>query len=151
MVIDEIKRRSELFPFLRVLADRKPLPARFLILGNASPDLLSHSSETLAGRLETLHLEGFRLGDLGLRAQGRHWLRGGFPLAYTAKTEADSVAWRRQFLQTFFERDIPSSASRFRPLRSAMEYASPLSPQTWNGAELRPHHRRQRTNSAPLP
>src|SRR5437879_2824876 len=61
VVIDEIQRRSDLFPLLRVLADRKPLPARFLVLGSASPDLLKHSSETLAGRLETVPLEGFRL------------------------------------------------------------------------------------------
>src|SRR5438445_11376973 len=105
VVIDEIQRRPELFPLLRVLADRKPLPARFLILGSASPDLLSQSSETLAGRLETVHLEGFRLGDLRPSAQDRLWLRGGFPLAYTAKSEGDSLAWRRQFLQTFLARD----------------------------------------------
>src|ERR1700737_4621744 len=100
VVIDEIQRRPDLFPLLRVLADRRPLPARFLVLGSASPDLLSQSSETLAGRLETVLLEGFRLGDLGPKAQDRLWLRGGFPLAYVAKSEADSVAWRRQFLQT---------------------------------------------------
>src|SRR5438477_3941961 len=89
VVIDEIQRRPDLFPLLRVLADRKPLPARFLILGSASPDLLSQSSETLAGRLETVHLEGFRLGDLRPSAQGRLWQRGGFPLAYTAKSDGD--------------------------------------------------------------
>jgi len=77
VVIDEIQRRPELFPLLRVLADRQPLPARFLILGNASPALLRQSSETLAGRLETVPLEGFRLGDLGAGFQDRHWLRGG--------------------------------------------------------------------------
>ncbi|MGA2231993.1 MAG: AAA family ATPase, partial [Tepidisphaeraceae bacterium] len=65
VVIDEIQRRPDLFPLLRVLADRKPLPARFLILGSASPDLLRQSSETLAGRIETVPLEGFRLADLG--------------------------------------------------------------------------------------
>src|SRR5271165_3956789 len=92
VVIDEIQRRSELFPLLRVLADRKPLPARFLILGSAAPQLLRQSSETLAGRLETVFLEGFRLGDLGAAAQTRHWVRGGFPLSYTARTEADSLA-----------------------------------------------------------
>src|SRR5271169_3666138 len=77
VVIDEVQRRPDLFPLLRVLADRKPLPARFLILGSASPDLVSHSSETLAGRLETVLLEGFRLADLAPTAQSRHWLRGG--------------------------------------------------------------------------
>jgi len=65
VVIDEIQHRPELFPLLRVMADRKPLPARFLILGSAAPDLLNQSSESLAGRLETVLLEGFRLGDLG--------------------------------------------------------------------------------------
>src|SRR5438093_6096631 len=83
VVIDEIQRRPDLFPLLRVLADRNPLPARFLILGSAAPNLLSQSSETLAGRLETVYLEGFRLGDLGTSAQGRLWLRGGLPLSYT--------------------------------------------------------------------
>src|SRR5665213_1467611 len=92
VVIDEIQRRADLFPLLRVLADRKPLPARFLILGSASPELLRQSSESLAGRLETVPLEGFRLADLGAAAQGRHWLRGGFPLSYTARAETDSVA-----------------------------------------------------------
>ena len=48
VVIDEIQRRPELFPVLRVLADRTPLPARFLILGSASPELLRQSSESLA-------------------------------------------------------------------------------------------------------
>jgi hypothetical protein len=138
VVIDEIQRRPELFPLLRVLADRKPLPSRFLILGSASPDLLSHSSETLAGRLETVHLEGFRLGDLGRRAQGRHWLRGGFPLAYTAKTEADSVAWRRHFLQTFLERDIPQLGIDVPAiaLRRFWYMLAHYHAQTWNGAEL---------------
>src|SRR5436190_14098883 len=105
VVIDEVQRRPDLFPLLRVLADRSPLHARFLILGSASPDLLRQTSETLAGRLETVHLEGFRLADLPQKAQSKHWLRGGFPLAYTAQTEIDSMAWRRQFLQTFLERD----------------------------------------------
>lgn len=77
MVIDEIQRRPELFPLLRVLADRRPLPARFLILGSASPELLRQSSETLAGRIETVPLEGFRLNDVGLTRQDRHWLRDG--------------------------------------------------------------------------
>src|SRR5271165_2491775 len=107
VVIDEIQRRPDLFPLLRVLADRSPLPARFLILGSASEDLLRQSSETLAGRLETVPLEGFRLADLGAAAQDRHWLRGGFPLSYIARSEKDSLAWRKQFLQTFLERDLP--------------------------------------------
>jgi len=65
VVIDEIQRRPDLFPLLRVLADRSPIPARLLILGSASPELLQQSSETLAGRLETVPLEGFRLSPSG--------------------------------------------------------------------------------------
>lgn len=138
VVIDEIQRRPELFPLLRVLADRKPLPARFLILGSAAPELLSQSSETLAGRLEAVFLEGFRLGDLAPRAQGKHWLRGAFPLAYTAKSEGDSVAWRRQFLQTFLERDIPQLGIQIPAiaLRRFWNMLAHYHAQTWNGAEL---------------
>lgn len=138
IVIDEIQRRPDLFPILRVLADRKPLPARFLILGSASPDLLQQSSETLAGRLETVPLEGFRLSDLGAAAQGQHWLRGGFPLAYTPRREADSVAWRRQFLQTFLERDLPQLGVRIPAitLRRFWNMVAHYHGQIWNAAEL---------------
>ncbi len=138
VVIDEIQRCPELFPLLRVLADRQPLPARFLILGSAAPDLLRQSSETLAGRLETLPLEGFRLADLGAAAQDRHWLRGGFPLAYTARSEADSFQWRRQFLQTFLERDIPQLGLGIPAvaLRRFWNMVAHYHGQTWNGAEL---------------
>ncbi len=138
VVIDEIQRRPELFPLLRVLADRRPLPARFLILGSAAPDLLSQSSETLAGRLETVLLEGFRLEDLGAGAQSRLWMRGGFPLAYTARSETDSFAWRRQFLQTFLERDIPQLGIQIPAvaLRRFWNMLAHYHAQIWNGAEL---------------
>jgi predicted AAA+ superfamily ATPase len=138
VVIDEIQRRVDLFPLLRVLADRKPLPARFLILGSASPDLLKQSSETLAGRLETIPLEGFRLVDLKARMQSHHWLRGGFPLAYTARTEADSFAWRRQFLQTFLERDLPQLGVTIAAaaLRRFWNMLAHYHGQIWNAAEL---------------
>lgn len=138
IVIDEVQRRPELFPLLRVLADRRPLPARFLILGSVSPDLLRQSSETLAGRLETLPLEGFRLADLGASAQGRHWLRGGFPRAYTPRLESDSLSWRNQFLQTFIERDLPQLGVRI-PARAVRRFWSMLAHyhgQIWNAAEL---------------
>jgi predicted AAA+ superfamily ATPase len=138
VVIDEIQRRPDLFPLLRVLADRTPLPARFLILGSASPDLLRQSSESLAGRLETVSLEGFRLSDLGAAAQSRHWLRGGFPLAYTARTEADSLTWRRHFLQTFLERDLPQLGIRIPAavLRRFWNMVAHYHGQIWNAAEL---------------
>jgi predicted AAA+ superfamily ATPase len=138
VVIDEIQRRPDLFPRLRVLADRSPLPARFLILGSASPDLLRQSSETLAGRIETVPLEGFRLSDLGASAQSRHWLRGGFPRAYTPRSEADSLAWRRQFLQTLLERDIPQLGISIPAiaLRRFWNMLAHYHGQTWNAAEL---------------
>ncbi len=138
VVIDEIQRRPDLFPLLRVLADRKPLPARFLILGSASPDLLKQSSETLAGRIETVLLEGFRLDDLGAKMQARHWLRGGFPLSYTAGAEADAFAWRRQFLQTFLERDLPQLGVTIpaAALRRFWNMLAHYHGQIWNAAEL---------------
>lgn len=138
VVIDEIQRRPDLFPLLRVLADRRPLPARFLILGSTSPDLLKQSSETLAGRLETVPLEGFRLADLGAAAQTRHWVRGGFPLSFTARNEADSVAWRRQFLQTFLERDMPQLGVTIPAvaLRRFWNMVAHYHGQIWNAAEL---------------
>jgi predicted AAA+ superfamily ATPase len=138
VVIDEIQRRPELFSLLRVLADRRPLPARFLILGSASPDLIRRSSETLAGRLETVQLEGFRLADLGAAARDRHWLRGGFPLAYTARSDADSLAWRRQFIQTFLDRDMPQLGVTIPSvtLRRFWNMLAHYHGQTWNAAEL---------------
>ena len=138
IVIDEIQRRPDLFPLLRVLADRRPLPARFLILGSASPDLLRQSSESLAGRVETIALEGFRLGDLGANAQPRHWLRGGFPLSFTARTEANSLAWRRYFVQTFLERDIPQLGITIPTvaLRRFWNMVAHYHGQIWNAAEL---------------
>ena len=138
VVIDEIQRRPELFPLLRVLADRQPLPARFLILGSAAPDLLKQSSETLAGRIETIPLEGFRLADLGVAAQARHWLRGGFPLSYTARTESDSFVWRQQFIQTFLERELPQLGVTIPAiaLRRFWNMLAHYHGQIWNAAEL---------------
>jgi predicted AAA+ superfamily ATPase len=97
---------------LRVLCDRDPLPAHFLILGSASPDPVRASSESLAGRVETISISGFSLAEVGVDAFAQHWLRGGFPLSYLAATEADSIAWRKNFIQMFLERDLPQSGLR---------------------------------------
>ena len=107
VVIDEVQRKPDLFPLLRVLADRRPLPARFLVLGSASPELLRQSSESLAGRIEVVPLGGLSLQETGPARLDRLWLRGGFPRAYLARSQGDSHEWRRQFIQTFLERDIP--------------------------------------------
>ena len=107
VVIDEIQRRPDLFPVLRVLADRTPLPARFLILGSAAPELLRQSSESLAGRLEIIRITGFSLTDTGIDKQASHWLRGRFPCSYLAASNEDSLVWRKNFALTLVERDIP--------------------------------------------
>jgi predicted AAA+ superfamily ATPase len=107
VVIDEVQRRPELFPILRVLVDRADNAARFLILGSASGELERQSSESLAGRRERIIIGGFSQRELGSEAAPVLWRRGGFPLSYLAATEEDSVAWRRQFIQSLLERDFP--------------------------------------------
>jgi predicted AAA+ superfamily ATPase len=121
VVIDEIQHRPDIFPVLRVLADRRPLPARFLILGSASPELLRQSSESLAGRIETIAISGFTLEEVGATSLDRHWHRGGFPLSFLARTNDDSFAWRQQFIQTFLERDLPQLGIRI-PARAALRF-----------------------------
>lgn len=106
IVIDEIQRSPELFPLLRVLIDRRPPTQRYLILGSASRELLRQSSETLAGRIAYLELPpftAFEAEDLP-----RLWLRGGFPPAYLALSDDDSMVWRKAYVTTFLERDVPA-------------------------------------------
>jgi len=137
VVIDEIQRRAELFPILRVLADRKPLPARFLILGSASPDLLRQSSESLAGRVEVITMGGFDLAEVGSEASAKLWLRGGFPDSFTAANESDSFSWRKNFIQTFLERDLPQAGISIAPM-ALFRFWSMLAHyhgQVWNAAE----------------
>jgi predicted AAA+ superfamily ATPase len=122
-----------------VLADRRPLPARFLILGSASPDLLRQSSETLAGRIETITLGGFGLEEVGAArsALGRLWRRGGFPPAYLARTERDSFVWRQQFIQTYLERDLPQLGITI-PAATLLRFWTMLAHYhggVWNAAE----------------
>lgn len=138
IVIDEVQRRPELFPVLRVLADRVPLPARFLILGSASPALLRQSSESLAGRIALIQMNGFSLEEVGAAAHLRHWLRGGFPLSYLAADDSRSSLWRADFVRTFLERDlgqmgfaIPSS-TMLRFWTMAAHYHG----QIWNHAAI---------------
>ena len=137
VVIDEVQRRPELFPVLRVLLDRKAAPARFLVLGSASGDLLRQSSESLAGRVEYVTLGGFSLPELGAAAESRLWLRGGFLLSYLAGNEADSVAWRRDFIRTLLERDLPQWGVRVAAtaLRRFWTMLAHYHGQTWNAAE----------------
>lgn len=106
VVLDEVQRLPEVFPVLRVLADRPRSPARFLVLGSAGPALLKQTSETLAGRVSFMELSGFGLGEVGVGHLSRLWLRGGFPRSYTAPSHAAAATWRRNFVSTFVERDL---------------------------------------------
>lgn len=137
VVIDEVQRRPELFPVLRVLADRDPLPARFLILGSASPALLRQSSESLAGRVETVTIGGLALRDVGTETMDSHWLRGGFPLSFLAGSDADSFAWRKNFIQPFLEHDLPQLGIG-TPAATLLRFWTMLAHyhgQVWNAAE----------------
>ena len=107
VVIDEVQHAPELFKVLRVLIDRPGNPARFLLLGSASPALLRQSSESLAGRLEVIEVGGFTLDETGTDAAATLWWRGGFPRSFMARDDAASRIWRREFIRTTVERDLP--------------------------------------------
>ena len=107
VVIDEVQHRPDLFPVLRVLADRDANPARFLVLGSAGPDLLRQSAESLAGRIEYIELTGLQVAEVGAARMSRLWIRGGFPRSFLADADADSAAWRKAFVRAFVERDLP--------------------------------------------
>ncbi len=138
VVIDEIQRRPDLFPILRVLVDRDPLPAHFLILGSTSPDLLRRASESLAGRIEIVAMAGFSLAEVGASAQMPHWLRGGFPPSFLSRSEEDSFAWRKNFVQTLLERDLPQLGVQV-PAYTMLRFWTMLAHyhgQIWNASEL---------------
>jgi hypothetical protein len=138
VVIDEAQRQPGIFPVLRVLADRAGQPATFLVLGSASPELSRQASESLAGRVEIIDLRGFDGGEIPAADLGQLWLRGGFPRSFLAKSDADSLQWRRDFVRTFLERDLaglgfgmpPAALGRFWTMIS--HYHG----QIWNGTEV---------------
>ena len=107
VVLDEIQRIPALFPLLRVLADRSGTPARFLILGSASSNLVKGAGETLAGRVSFIDVSGFSLTEIGADDLETHWWRGGFPRAFLARDDAAARQWHEDFIRTFLERDIP--------------------------------------------
>ncbi len=107
VILDEIQVKPELFSVLRVLVDRPENKARYLILGSASPHIVKNVSETLAGRNEFIELAGFSLFEINTSKLEKLWLRGGFPRSFLAGSSEDSLAWRRGFIRTFLERDIP--------------------------------------------
>ena len=107
VVLDEIQQRPDLFAALRVLADRRPLPCRFLVLGSASPELLRQGAESLAGRIAFHELRPLSLTEVGAAEFARLWRRGGYPRAFLARSDQASMEWRRDFVRTFLERDLP--------------------------------------------
>lgn len=138
VVLDEVQRRPDLFPVLRVLTDRKPLRTRFLILGSASPDLLRQSSESLAGRVEIVEMGGLDLTEVETGKLRRLWITGRFPRAFLARTYEASLAWRESFISTFLERDIPQFGLRLpaQTLRRFWSMVAHYHGQTWNASEI---------------
>jgi len=138
VVLDEVQRRPDIFPALRVLADRRPLPARFLVLGSASPALLNQASESLAGRIAFHELPGLSLAEVSSARLPRLWLRGGFPRSFTARSDASSYEWRQEFMRTFLERDLPQLGSLV-PAPTLGRFWAMLAHahgNVWNGSEF---------------
>ena len=138
VVLDEAQRQPELFPVLRVLADRPEGGAKFLVLGSATPELSRQSAESLAGRVAIVELRGFDLGEVGTDALDELWVRGGFPRSFLAASSADSYRWRQDFLSTFLERDLGVLGFGMAPaaMRRFWTMLSHYHGQIWNGAEI---------------
>ncbi len=138
VIIDEIQRQPDLFPLLRALSDRRPRPARFLVLGSASPNLLRQSSESLAGRINYYELGGLGLNEVGNNRLDRRWLRGGFPSAYLSRSNRDCFEWLESFTRTFIERDlaqlgVQTSGTTLRRFWAMLAHRHG---QVWNSSEF---------------
>ena len=138
VVVDEVQQSPSLFEAVRVLVDRPENPARFLLLGSASPTLVRGVSESLAGRVGLVDLAGFDLGETDPGEWRRLWLRGGFPRSYLAAATRGSALWRRNFLRTFLERDLPrfGIAVPAERIRRFWTMVAHYHGQIWNAAEF---------------
>jgi hypothetical protein len=138
VVLDEIQHRPDLFTSLRVLADRRPVKARFLVLGSASPALLRQTAESLAGRIAYHELPGLSLAEVGGRRADRLWLRGGFPRAFLSRSERDSIEWRRQFIRTIVGRDLPQLgiAAGAQSMHRFWSMLAHSHGQLWNASDI---------------
>jgi predicted AAA+ superfamily ATPase len=138
IVLDEVQRRPELFPTLRVLTDRRPRRARFLVLGSASPQLLKQTTETLAGRIAHHELPGFALREVGVRHLDRLWVRGGFPRSFLSPSDAASMEWRQEFIRTFIERDLPALGVNVAAdtMRRFWTMLAHYHAQLWNASDI---------------
>ncbi|MEM6405326.1 MAG: ATP-binding protein, partial [Pseudomonadota bacterium] len=116
IILDEIHRMPELFQILRGLVDQYrrqgQTRCRFLVLGSASMELLQQTGETLAGRIAYVELYPFNLREVGTNQWQTLWLRGGFPDSFLGRSERYSQTWRRNFIRTYLERDIPQFGPR---------------------------------------
>lgn len=138
IVLDEIQQMPELFSTLRVLVDRPDNQTRFIMLGSASPQLIRSASESLAGRVEFIELNGFDLSETSSDGWQSLWLRGGFPRSFLAASQEDSLAWREGLIRTFLERDLPQLGITI-PSTAMRRFWSMLAHyhgQTWNASEL---------------
>lgn len=138
VVIDEVQREPGLFAALRPLADRRGAPARFLVLGSASPTIVRGVSESLAGRVGFVDLGGLNLAEVGPKARDALWLRGGFPRSFLATTDPASARWRSDFLRSFLDQDLPQLGVRTaaETLRRFWTMIAHFHGQVWNGAEF---------------
>ena len=138
VVLDEVQRRPELFPVLRVLMDRESAPAKFLLLGSASPFLVRSVTESLAGRVSFIDLQGFSLDEAGVADLSRLWARGGFPRSFLAEDENSSHGWRRDFIRTFIEKDFSTLGLGATPssLGRLWQMAAHYHGQTLNASEI---------------
>jgi len=138
VVIDEVQRKPGLFEVLRVLMDRPRVSTRFLLLGSAAPHLIQQGSETLAGRLAFYDLHGFASDELDAGDWQGLWVRGGFPRATLAPTDALAFRWRRDFVRSFLERDLPQLGSRVpsHTIRRFWTMLAHYHGQTWNASEF---------------
>jgi len=137
IVLDEIQHKPDLFPFLRGYVDRNPTK-RFLVLGSASAELLNKSSETLAGRIIYHELQPLGIDELDHINSENHWTRGGFPRSLLASTDEASFDWRRGFIKTFVERDLPALGSQVQSYTHDRFWhmLAAAHGQVWNGARF---------------
>ena len=138
VVIDEVQRLPAIFPVLRVLADRKEKPACFLLLGSASPLLIKEISESLAGRVALLEMDGFNLMEVGSAESKVLWNRGGLPPSFLGGSDTNSLQWRQDFMTLFVERDLPQFGVTFpsAAMRRFWAMLAHYHGQTWNASEL---------------
>ena len=138
VILDEVQRMPEIYPTLRVLIDKGGDDLKFLILGSASPQLLRQTSESLAGRIKYHRLGGLGLDEIPSDQSGQLWLRGGFPLSFSAPDGIKSFEWRKAFIATFLERDLPQlginiSSTRLRRFWNMLAH---YHGQIWNASEF---------------